>query len=235
MARQYNFGIRASRATLVAIVDDQGAYAPDWLSNSVHDLRANPQAALLLVDEGMADRPVATFQKVGRFARADVASRSVLLRRRAFLEMGAFDELLGEKAESRPAMMADIAVRALLAGYEVGATCRQGVTTGEPIATDPDPARWYDLGIMCAKPLKSHSLAALPLMFHYLFVRSLRTGKRWTPFRLANFRAFMRGYMAGLENPLRQDALCYLYPAGNMTQVRNVATQVSANLPSSNF
>ena len=207
VARQRNFAVRISRATLVGIIDDQTVLAANWLSEAVAQLRANPQAAMLLVDEGPAGHPTVSYQTVSAFARAEATGEQLLMRRRAFHDIGGFDEMVGEHVASWPAAVADLAVRALLEGYEVNAT-QLPDPAGEAVSQPkPAVARWFDFGVMCAKPVKAGVFAGLPLTFQYLFVRAFRGRKGSQPFHLANVREFLRGFTSGMELPLCPNSL----------------------------
>ncbi|MCB0019320.1 MAG: glycosyltransferase [Anaerolineales bacterium] len=212
VARQRNFAVRISRATLVGIIDDKTVLAANWLSDSVAQLRANPQAAMLLVDEGPAGQPTAFYQTVSAFARTEATGKQLLMRRRAFYDIGGFDELVGEHAESWPAAVADMAVRALLEGYEVNAVQLPGAAGNVACPEKPVSASWFEYGVMCAKPVKAGVFAGLPLTFQYLFVRALRTGKRPQRGQLANIREFLRGFSSGMDLPLCADSLRFQPP-----------------------
>jgi hypothetical protein len=140
------------------------------------------------------------------------------LRRAAILELGGFDESFGPGARFRSGDDWDLAVRALLRGWEVYDTAalsllHYGFRT---LAAGREHALrdWVAIGALCAKPLRAGYTSIIPVATA-LFVREAL----WPPLRnvlrferprgLARIVGFLRGFVEGLRTPVDRTTLLF--------------------------
>jgi glycosyl transferase family 2 len=165
-----NHAARLTDANLIAITGDDCTMRPDWLDALVPEF-ADPRVAALFGSVASApcdaargfvpgcriDAPF-TARALEELHRMSGTTACMAIRRRAWNELGGFDEALGVGAPLRSAEDLDFALRALHAGMLVVQTPAVEVTHHSPVAWQERGSvvrrNWYGSGAVIAKWLK---------------------------------------------------------------------------------
>jgi len=132
LSRAYNTGIAHTSGDLLAFTDDDCAVAPQWLRTIVDAFEEDEEADLLYgqvlppdaTATGEGITPALSIPRLERFSRRDGfrvcgMGANFAARRRLFLTIGGFDEMLGGGAPLRSSQDFDLAYRTYLAGRAI--------------------------------------------------------------------------------------------------------------------
>jgi GT2 family glycosyltransferase len=130
LSRARNTGIHAASCDVVAFVDDDVVAAAEWLSSLVHPLEHTERLATtgrVLIGEAEVRNALEPSSAVsphpaefaGRLPRDVLAGGNMAVPRKAFAEVGVFDERLGAGAAYPAADDNDFGYRLLEAGYRI--------------------------------------------------------------------------------------------------------------------
>jgi GT2 family glycosyltransferase len=138
--RAMNLGLREARGTIVAFTDDDCVTGRGFPFELADVLASRPRAAVAFCTVAAAPHDPAlgfvpayrcvegrTLRSPGDLARGRGLEGGMAVRKPLLLEMGGFDETLGPGAEMPAAEGPDVALRALLRGYEILETERASV------------------------------------------------------------------------------------------------------------
>jgi len=224
LAHAHNLGISQSSSELIAITDDDCEVPANWLDRIVTAFGQDETIGMLFgntlamphnAEEGFVPEYKITtarlVQSSWRFSRARGMGACMALRRKAWLEVGGFDGLMGCGAPMQSGEDADMALRLNLKGYRVLETPQVQVlhygfrTFAEGRQTVYRDA--FGVGVSLTKPLRLGHLSLLPLFLYEFFWLTLRpviwNVVRWRrPFRFTMVRGFMAGVKAALASPL---------------------------------
>ncbi|WP_298818389.1 glycosyltransferase family 2 protein [Chloroflexus sp.] len=226
-----NIGLQLAQAPLVAFTDDDCRTPSDWLRVIEAELQQEPKAAVLFcnvlsgphdADVGFipayqCQRPklVMTFWDK---CRARGIGAGMAVRREPVLMMGGFDEALGAGGLFPSAEDADIALRAIAAGWYVVETpatfvIHDGFRTWRE-ARELAARDWEGLGAAYVKPLKAGNWRAGIVFLYELLVPALLEPllpvfRLRRPRGLGRFVAFARGSLRGLAYPIDRERLVY--------------------------
>ncbi|MEF3273249.1 MAG: glycosyltransferase [Chloroflexus sp.] len=224
-----NIGLQLACAPLVAFTDDDCRVPPEWLRVIESEFEREPQAAVLFcnVVPGPHDASagfIPSYQRQQRLVlhtfwdkcRARGIGAGMAVRRELVLDMGGFDEALGAGGRFPSAEDADIALRAIAAGWYVVETpatyvIHDGFRTWRE-ARKLAARDWEGLGAAYIKPLKAGVWSAsivllyellMPVLFEPWLLRLQR------PRGLGRLIAFLRGCARGLVYPIDRTRLVY--------------------------
>jgi len=231
LSRARNISLRMVDTDVVAFTDDDCEVPGDWLASLQAVLSEHPKVAVAFCsvlagphDEsaGFVPAYVCEGTRILRTLADKCTARGigagVAVRRRALLELQGFDEELGPGARFPACEDGDIAVRALLAGFEVCETDRTFVvhhgfrkwSEGRAL-TRRD---WTGIGAAYAKPFRAGHWGFAPVPLYELLVKAI-----WPPFDdvlhlrrprgLARPLHFVRGFSKGLRAPFDRDHLVF--------------------------
>ena len=232
-----NAGIRAARAPLVAMTDDDCRVPPDWLRQIETAFAVDGRIGLVFGNVlPAAGDPAAgcipSYVRRRPFLARGIRDKNqvegmgacMAVRRSVWQSLGGFDEMLGPGARFKAGDDGDLALRALLAGHWVHETPAVQVTHYGLRKWEQLPALidgyWRGTGAMMAKPIKTGHWQMLPLL--------LRLAARWAAGssavgsslgprrnRMARLLSFCRGFLAGVAVPVdRQTGLFAAPPPG---------------------
>ncbi|HET9958003.1 MAG TPA: glycosyltransferase family A protein [Polyangiaceae bacterium] len=195
LSRARNQALRLAETELVLFTDDDCEVPSNWVADFVSSLEGRPSVAVAFcpVVPGPHDESagyVPNFECSGTRVLSSIADLSpqrgmgagFAVRRSAALELGAFDEELGAGGSFPAAEDCDIAVRALLNGYEVMETDATFVIhhgfrswlEGRALARRD----WVGLGAAYSKPLRAGYWTFGPVL-----ARELLVNVAWPPLR----------------------------------------------------
>ncbi len=130
-SRAMNAALAQSRGEIIAFTDDDCTVPPGWLARAFLALGREPEAGIVFgaLAAGPHDpaaefvptfspRTYAVLRSTALVHRAGVGANMVV-RRKVFQRIGAFDEQLGPGARFRSAEECDLAYRAIVAGFAV--------------------------------------------------------------------------------------------------------------------
>lgn len=228
LSRARNIGLRASRADVVLMTDDDCTASPTWIDEMVlafrdADLLFGPVEAAPCDDAAgfvpagpiSADRVV---HRVRDYRPGEGIGANLRCRRSAVLELGGFDEHLGAGTDLKSAEEVDVVIRTLLRGGSV-ATSRSGGVVHHGFRTHEQGRtliRGYMLGTAAAytKLVKSgHVSASVPfaravwVSLVPVTVDALRA--RQLPPIVGRVRSLLVGAWAGLRRPVDRTTLCF--------------------------
>lgn len=224
-----NLAIRRARSELIACTDDDCEVPSNWLGTLVAALRQDDRTAVVFGNTlpGPHDRMAGFIPACVRGApflarslreqhRVDGMAACMGLRRRAWEQLGGFDESLGSGAPFRAGEEMDFAIRALQAGFwvrtapEVEVT-HHGFRTWQE-GNELIEGYLFGLGAMLAKHLKCGRWSILHFLLQ-LFWRWAFTGPvvdlGRRPSRWLRLRAFLSGTKAGFVQPVDRRNLVY--------------------------
>jgi GT2 family glycosyltransferase len=231
LGRAHNEGLRLAKYDYVAITDDDCEVPVDWLA-TISDVFAEfPRAAVLFcaVDAAPYDRIegfIPAYRPRGTVVvrslpgkcRARGIGAGLSVRRSAIMQIGGFDSELGPGARFPACGDGDIAVRAILAGWQVCETDRTavlhyGFRTWQQ-GRDLSRRDWLGIGAAYAKPLKCGRPGILVVIAYEFFGRAV-----WPPINdllhlrrpvgLARPISFLRGFLSGLSSPVDKRSMTY--------------------------
>jgi glycosyltransferase involved in cell wall biosynthesis len=171
VSRARNLGLQEARSEVVVLTDDDCVAPPHWLETMEEAFAAHPNVAVAFcnVDPAPYDRQagfIPAYQRTGSKLLSNISEKCAArgigagsaVRREAVLSLGGFDEMLGPGADFPACEDGDMAVRALLCGYEVYETdavalIHAGFRTWEQgrLLARRD---WVGIGAAYTKPLK---------------------------------------------------------------------------------
>jgi glycosyltransferase involved in cell wall biosynthesis len=226
-----NEGLRLARGSVVACTDDDCVAPPGWARIMADAMDAHPKVAVVFcnVDPEPYDRSVGyvpayertterLLSSVGDAGRGLGLGAGMALRRDAILGFGGFDEMFGPGARFRSGDDWDIALRALLHGWQIYDTPTVSVLHYgfRTLAEGREHALrdWVAIGALCAKPIFAGHLSALRLAV-WMFGREAL----WPPMRdalglkrprgLARIVGFIRGFVEGMRTPVERTTLSF--------------------------
>ncbi len=230
--RAINIGINSVSSPYIAFTDDDCEIPTDWLRTLTDILDEHPRVGMLFTNVVAAEHDSeAGF--VPDYVRSDEAhittipgkirargiGASMAGRRQALTEMGGFDEHMGPGSRFPSADDRDLAIRALLAGWEVYESTRtevihHGFRTWDQgkVLTERD---WVAMGAMCAKPLRAGHWSTIIYPIYEVGVHTileplskLASGRRPQGFKRGYH--FVRGFIDGWRTPMDGDLLVYV-------------------------
>jgi len=226
-----NEGLRVARGAVVACTDDDCVAPLGWARAMATAMGTHPSVAIVFcnVDPEPYDRATGyvpayhrtsdrALRVVGDAKQGIGLGAGMALRRSAILELGGFDETFGPGARFRSGDDWDLAVRALLRGWQVHDTASVSVLHYgfRTLADGREHALrdWVAIGALCAKPLRAGYASILPVATA-LFLREAL----WPPLRnllrlerpsgLARIAGFIRGFVEGLRTPVDRATLTF--------------------------
>lgn len=224
LALAHNLGISQSSSELIAITDDDCEVPANWLESIVAAFRQDEKIGMLFgntlatphnAGEGFVPEykidAARLLQSSWRFNRARGMGACMALRRKAWLEVGGFDGVMGCGAPMQSGEDADMALRLNLKGYRVLETPHVEVlhygyrTFAEGRQTVYRDA--FGVGASLAKPLRLGHFSLLPLFLYEFLWLTLRpvlwNVVRWKrPFRFTMIRGFVAGVKAAFTRPV---------------------------------
>lgn len=235
LARARNEAIAACRSDLIAMTDDDCVATPGWVAALADVFASEDRVGLVFGNVLSAEHdsrvgfvPVYTVRHrrldLGRDPRhrIDGIGACMAIRRRTWVEIGGFDELLGAGARFEAADEGDFALRALAAGWLVGET-PDGVVIHHgfrPWSEAEDLVRGYarGTGAMMAKHVRRGTGGALRLLSRMAWTwvcgrthEAARLGN--APHRWMRLGAFTGGFREGLRLPVDPATWRYGSPA----------------------
>lgn len=230
--RAINIGIRSVESPYIAFTDDDCEVPSDWLRILTEIFDAHPRVGMLFTNVVAAEHD-ATAGFVPDYVRTDDVhvttipgklrargiGASMAGRREALMAMGGFDEHMGPGSRFPSADDRDLAIRALLTGWEVYESTRtevihHGFRTWEEgkVLTERD---WIAMGAMCAKPLRAGHWSTIIYPIYEVGVHTfleplsrLAKGRRPQGFRRGLH--FLRGFVDGWRTPIDRDQLVFI-------------------------
>jgi GT2 family glycosyltransferase len=140
------------------------------------------------------------------------------LRRRAALDLGGFDEMLGPGGPLRSGEDYDLAARAILAGYQICETdavevVHFGFRTWEE-GRELTQRDWVGIGAAYSKPMRAGYLRFAVIPLYELLANAvwplLVTTARLRPQGLKRITGFLRGFASGMRTPLDRRTLRFV-------------------------
>ena len=143
------------------------------------------------------------------------------LRREAVLSFGGFDETFGPGSRFPSGDDWDVALRALLFGWEVYECARLSIVhhgfRSLVEGREHTMRDWLAIGALCAKPIRAGYLAGIILSLWLFSVDAL-----WPPLRdilmlrrpagRMRVAGFIRGFAEGLRTPVDPETLSFRHP-----------------------
>ena len=227
-----NEGLRLAKGSVVALTDDDCEAPRGWARDMAAVLEARPQVAIVFcnvvpVPHDRSAGYVPAYERTrSRLIRslADLHAglglgAGMAIRRDLALSLGGFDDSFGPGARFPSADEWDIAIRALVFGWQIYETpdlaivhdgFRSFVQGREHAGRD-----WTALGAVCAKPLRAGHLSAVVVPLYFYPVNAL-----WAPLSdllhlrrprgLVRITAFLRGFAEGMRTPMDPNTLRFL-------------------------
>ena len=231
VGRAQNLAVSMVSSPFLAFTDDDCEAPADWLSQITRVFADNPKVGIAYTnvvagphDESAGFVPdyVRHGDGIARSAWTKVRKRGIgagmAARRKAFEEIGGFDENMGPGAAIPSAADRDIAIRSIIRGwwvYETGSTAivHHGFRTWEQGKT-LTRSNWTGMGAMCAKPIRAGHPTTILYALYEVTVNGLlhpmlrlRHGKR--PQGLRRIVYFAQGFRLGWTTPIDRDRLVY--------------------------
>ena len=227
-----NIGLRKASSEYILFTDDDCTVPSNWIEKMVLTLEQNPKAALAFCtvlpgehDSSQGVIPHFMYEKfrvvnsVKAYYRSIGMSAGLGARRQALLDLGGFDENLGPGSLFRSAEDHDLAIRALLAGWQVVETSEtevvhHGFRTYSEFR-ELTKRDWYGMGAAEGKHLKCGHLQILYLIAYNLIIRSFLEPIS-DVFRLkkpAGFRRmiyFLNGFIKAYRTPVDRQKFHFL-------------------------
>lgn len=237
-SRAHNLAIARADAELIAITDDDCEVPIDWLERLDEAFAVDPRVAVVFGNVVAADHDsqkgfVPAYSRDTPFLareprdkwRIEGMGACMAIRRKAWKDLGGFDEMLGPGGRYPAAGEGDFAIRALRAGWFVYETPTTAVvhhgfrSTAEGRALIAGYA--CGTGAMMAKHIRCGSPGAGRLLARmaWRWIRRRRPeavglGSDYTP--LVRLRGFARGFLSGARAPLDRER--WLYRGNPSTQ-----------------
>lgn len=146
LSRARNLGLKLASTEFVLFTDDDCEVPRDWVDELQRELAEHPKVALAFCSVGAGARDpsvgfVSTFEcprprvlkSVGDLGTEHGVAAGLGVRRTFVLELGGFHEGLGVTGRFPAGDAWELAIRALLRGYEVSETNRTAVVHQEPL------------------------------------------------------------------------------------------------------
>lgn len=231
LGRARNLGLAEARGEVVAMTDDDCAVPPHWLETMAGIFEDYPQVAVAFCNVNPAPHDshkgfIPAYQRSGgklllnsldKCAARGIGA-GIAVRRESVLALGGFDAMLGAGARFPSCEDGDLAVRALLLGYNVYETDAVAVEhagfrtweEGRSLARRD----WIAIGAAYAKPLKSGywRFAVVPA---YELGRFALWPPLWDLLRmrkprgLGRIAAFLQGFVQGWRTPVDPRTLLF--------------------------
>jgi len=250
LSRAYNIGVRVSDRPLIACTDDDVIVPSDWVAKITAAFDADPRLGLLYgqvlipraldteVASGMIV-PSLCWEERTRLFNADRNLRvwgmgaNMAIRRRAFEDVGGFDELLGGGAPLRSSQDFDYCLRTYRAGWAV--VLEPTVTVDHYGSRTPEQwrvtERNYGIGdgAFYWKHIRCGDVTAAWLLARKVAVIALRTVRRSLLERkLPRLTGYAKGLGVGIRESRRFDIdkqrRLYLLPADAAVEVAEANT-----------
>jgi glycosyltransferase involved in cell wall biosynthesis len=230
LSRARNEALSLADTKVVAFTDDDCEVPPDWPSTMQEVLEEHPRAVLAFctVRPGPHDPSagfVPAFECTGtqtyegdyQFGLRGMGA-GLAVRRQAVLDLGGFDEELGAGARYPSCEDRDMAVRALLSGWQACTTDRTFVVhhgfrnwkEGKELSARD----FVGIGASCVKPLRAGHWSFVNVVLREVLLEGL-----WAPFsHLLHLRPprgkaralhFMRGFVSGAMAPLDRQHMVF--------------------------
>jgi GT2 family glycosyltransferase len=231
-----NTGLSASRSNIVAITDDDCEVPADWLERTRSALLTHPSVAVMFCSVTAAPHdPRAGFipayhrddSKTVRTVLGKCTARGIgaglAVRRDAVNALGGFDGMLGPGAAFPGCDDGDIAVRALLRGYDVYETNELAVLhhgfRSHQQGAEFSRREWYAVGAAYAKPLRCGywSFAVVPayeFIVHALWPIIYDIFRFRRPRGFNRVVGFLQGFARGLGTPVDAETLRFMELTG---------------------
>jgi glycosyltransferase involved in cell wall biosynthesis len=226
-----NEGLRLAGGAIVVCTDDDCEAPPDWIPQMAAALEEQPKSAILFcnVTPGPHD-PAAGYvpafeRNCDRRMSSVIAARHGLgmgagmaLRREAVLSFGGFDETFGPGSRFPSGDDYDIALRALLFGWEVYECARLSILHHGfrrlSEGREHTLRDWRAIGALCAKPIRAGIPAGVVLSMWLFSANAL-----WPPIRdiltlqkpagRVRVVGFLQGFGEGLRTPIDSQTLSF--------------------------
>lgn len=242
-----NAGLSASRGAIVAITDDDCVVPPNWLKTfeAIFAKHVKVAVAFCVVEAVEHDKTlgfVPDYVRIGDtlLASAHDARRvhglgaGSAVRRTIIESLDGFDPLLGPGSRFSACEDRDIAIRALLAGYQVCETAQVSVKHSgfRTWAQGRELARRDFRGIGAAYS-KFMRCGRVGLMYIpvYEFLRFAVWPMVWDlirlrrPSGLVRVTAFIEGFVEGVRTPIDASTLKFIEPRAAMAPPRSASAQ----------
>ncbi|MBN9393028.1 MAG: glycosyltransferase [Chloroflexi bacterium] len=231
LSRSRNLGIGLAQAPLIAITDDDCVVPPEWLSELIHICNRYPSVGLVFgqvlaithdTTQGFVPDHVLKEEFWGRRPLDKIKIRGIgacmAVRKEAWRQIGGFDVLLGAGSLLRSCEDGDIALRMLLAGWQVLVTpafsvSHAGFRTYREgrLLTKRD---WYGIAAAYTKYIRGRNLSGIIILLYEFFgvavFQFLIHVFLWRrPFGLLRITSFVQGFFASLKLPV--DRRYYTY------------------------
>jgi GT2 family glycosyltransferase len=219
-----NLGIRNAQTELIAITGDDCEVQENWLAELAAALAADRRIGIVFgnvlpgphdsrtefVPAYLRDEPFLACSMREKH-RIGGTSACMMLRRSMWEAIGGFDPMLGVGAPFRAGEEADLALRALHAGYRIYETPTAAVVHRGFYKLEQRgflvQGYWYGTGAAFAKHLQRRQWSVLMTLARLAWNWALRRSRIAAslgkyPKRLSLLRAFIRGLAAGIVTPV---------------------------------
>jgi glycosyltransferase involved in cell wall biosynthesis len=226
-----NEGIRAARSSIIVCTDDDCIVAEHWVAGMADILERQPKTAVLFCNVVPVPHDASAGYVPDYIRRSDRLVRSMrqvgnglglgagmALRRDVVLDLGGFDEAFGPGGRYPSADEWDIAIRALLAGWNIYETVELQVVH-DGFRTNAEgrvhaKRDWLALGAVCAKPIRAGHLSAavVPLVFfprRALLPPLLDLLHLRRPHGMIRVSGFARGFLDGMRTPVDRSTIVF--------------------------
>jgi glycosyltransferase involved in cell wall biosynthesis len=231
LSRSRNIGLKLAKTSIVAFTDDDCEVPETWLEvmQGVFEEHANVALSFCSVAAGPHDLSqgfVPVYQCHGTRVVSTVRGKcrargmgaGLAARRDVLLELNGFDEELGAGGRFPSCEDGDMAIRVLLAGYELCETDRTCVIhhgfRSWPEVRLLARRDWTGIGAAYAKPIRAGRWDFAPVPFYELFAKALQPPVN-DLLHLRRPRGFMwslhflRGFSQGLLAPFDRQRLLF--------------------------
>ena len=227
-----NEGLRLANGSIVVFTDDDCEAPRGWARDMAAVFAGRPQVGIVFCNvvpvphDRSAGYVPAYERSESRVIRSLAGLREGLglgagmaIRRDVALSLGGFDDSFGPGARFPSADEWDIAIRALVFGWQIYETpelaivhdgFRSFMQGREHAGRD-----WVALGAVCAKPLRAGHLRAVVVPLYFYPVHAL-----WAPLSdilharrprgLVRITAFLRGFAEGMRTPMDPNTMRFL-------------------------
>lgn len=231
LGRARNAGLEISQHEIVLFTDDDVTVPPNWVSVMSRIMLDNPSVAVAFCNVDAAPHDAARGFVPAYVRQSDALVSSLwqkctargigagmAVRRTAVVGIGGFDVLLGAGGRFSSCEDGDIAVRALLNGWNVYESSEVGVVHFGYRTWDEGreltKRDWYGIGAAYSKPLRCRRWNILPVIVYELLYKAV-----WCAFTpIVRFQRpigvkrgwyFVRGLVAGLRTPVNCRTLLF--------------------------